>query len=118
MLHARHVLSGWFVAFVLAIALIVPIQGRMPTEAMPHEQNSPISLSFVAPISFAASAQDVAELPDHALLCHMHFEHHQLIRSENAYVIPTFDSIGACYLTRVIPLASREPYPLQRPPRA
>jgi hypothetical protein len=117
MIHARRVLSRWFFAVVLAVALVVPVPG-MPAGAMPHEDTSPISVSFVASISFAASAQDAADLSNHALACHMHFEHHQLVHSENAIVIPPLDLDRACYFTRVNPLASLEPYPLQRPPRA
>ena len=117
MIRARRVLSGWFVAFVLAVALVVPVPG-MPAGTMPHEDTSVISVSFASSVSFLASEQGPADLSSHAITCHMHFEHHQLVRSENAYVIPALDSVRACYLTCVNPLASLEPYPLQKPPRA
>src|ERR1700730_8239872 len=105
--HAWRVLSGWFVAFVLAIALVVPVPA-MPAGPMPHEDTSGIS------VSFTDSEQGAAGLSNHALVCHMHFEHHQLVRSE----IPALDTSRACYLTGVNSFASREPAPLHRPPRA
>jgi hypothetical protein len=117
MIHARRGLSRWFVAFVLAIALIVPVP-EMPAGAMPHEDTSPISVSFVAFVSFAASEQSGEGLSSHALACHMHFEHHQLVRSDNAVVMPPLDTSRACYLTGVNSFASLEPAPLRRPPRA
>lgn len=106
-----RVLTGWVAVFVLAIALIVPFP-VMPAGAMPHEDASPIS------VSFAASEQGPAGLSSHALVCHMHFEHHQSLRSENALAIPAPDSSHAFYLAHVNPLASLEPYLLLRPPRA
>ena len=117
MILARRVVSRWFVAVVLAVALVVPVPG-MPAGAMPHEDTSPISMSLAASLSFAVSQQGGAGLSNHALVCHMHFEHHQLVRSENLFVIPALDLSRACYLTRINPLASLEPYPLQKPPRA
>ena len=111
MIHARRVLSGRFVAFVLAIALVVPVPAT-PAGAIPHEDTSGIS------VSFAASEQGVAGLSNHALVCHMQFEHHQLVRAENALVMPALDSVRACYSTGVSSLASLKPAPLRRPPRA
>jgi hypothetical protein len=105
-----RVLTGWIAAFVLAIALIVPVPA--PAGTTRHEDARPISESF------AAAEQDPADLSSHALVCHMHFEHHQLVRSENVFVIPTLDSVRACELTPVKSLASLEPAPLYRPPRA
>jgi hypothetical protein len=117
MIHARRVLRGWFVAFVVAVALVVPVPG-MPTGAMPHEDTSPISVSFAASASFASSEQGVEDLSNLALVCHMHFEHHQLVRPDNAVVIPALDTSGACYLTGVNSFGSLDPAPLRRPPRA
>ena len=85
---------------------------------MRHEYANPISVSSTTHVSFTTHRQSVADLLNQALACHMHFEHHQLVCSENAFVIPALDSVRACYLTRVNPLASLEPYPLQKPPRA
>jgi hypothetical protein len=106
--HAWRVLAGRIAAFVVAIALIVPVP-VMPAGTMRHEDMSEIS---------AASEQGPADLFSHALACHMDFEHHQLVRSENAFVIPAHVSIRVCYLTDVNSLSSREPAPLYRPPRA
>jgi hypothetical protein len=117
MIPARRVLSGWFVSIVLAVALVVPVPG-MPVEAMPHEDTSPVSVSLAASVSFAASEQAGAGLSNHALICHMHFEHHQLVGIENAFVMPALDSVRACYLTGVNSLTSLQPAPLRRPPRA
>ena len=115
--YARRVLRRWFVAIVLAIALVVPVPG-MPAWAMPHEDTSPISVSFATSVSFAASEQGGEDLSGHALVCHMHFEHHQLVRSDNAVVIPALDTSRACYSMGVNSFASLEPAPLHRPPRA
>jgi hypothetical protein len=117
MIHARCVLSGWCLAFVLAVALVVPVSG-MPTGAMHHEDTSPISVSFAASVSVAANEQGGEGLSSHALVCHMHFEHHQLVRSDNAVVIPALDTSRACYSMGVNSFASLEPAPLHRPPRA
>lgn len=117
MIRARRVLSGWCVAFVVAVALVVPIPG-MPNGLMRDEDTSPISLSFAASVSSAANERGPADLSGHALVCHMHFEHHQLVRSDNAVVIPAFDTSRACYSTGVNSFASLEPAPLHRPPRA
>jgi hypothetical protein len=111
MVHLRRVLSGRFVAFVLALALVVPAPAT-PAGAIPREDTSGIS------VSFARSEQGVADLSDRALVCHMHFEHHQLVRAENALVMPAPDSVRACYSTGVSWLASLKPAPLRRPPRA
>jgi hypothetical protein len=110
MLHAWCVLSGRFVAFVLAIALVVPVPA-MQAGAMPHEDTSGVSVSFTA-------SEGAASLSNHALVCHMHFEHHQLVRAENAVVMPAPDSVRARYLTGVKSLTSFQPAPLRRPPRA
>jgi hypothetical protein len=109
--HAWRELSELFVAFVLAIALVVPVRA-MPAGAMPHEDTSLIS------VSFAASEQGEADLSNPIIVCHMHFEHHQLVRIENAFVMPALDSVRACYLTGVNSLTSLQPAPLRRPPRA
>jgi hypothetical protein len=109
--HAWHELSEWFVAFVLAIALVVSVRA-MPAGAIPHEGTSLIS------VSFAASEQGAADLSNHVVDCHMHFEHHQLVRIGNAFVMPALDSVRAGYLTGVNSLTSRQPAPLRRPPRA
>lgn len=111
MAYAGRVLSGWFVAFVLAIALVVSLPEK-PARAISHEVTSPIS------VSFAASEEVGDGLSNHTLACHIHFEHHQLVRSENAFVMPALDSVRASYLTCVNPLATLDPYPLQRPHRA
>jgi len=111
MVRAWRVLSGWIIAFVLAIALVVPVPA-MQAGAMPHEDSSGIS------VSFAASEQGAGSLSNHALVCHMHFEHHQLVRAENAVVMPAPDSVRARYSTGVNSLASLKPAPLRRPPRA
>jgi len=110
-IHAWRELSKLFVAFVLAIALVVPVRA-MPAWAMPREDTSLIS------VSFAASEQGEADLSDPIIVCHMHFEHHQLVRVENAFVMPALDSVRACYLTGVNSLTSLQPAPLRRPPRA
>lgn len=115
MIRARRGLSRCFVAFVLAMALVVPVP-EMPAGAIPHKDTSPISASSAAFVSAAAGEQGGESLSSHALVCHMHFEHHQLIRSGNAAVIPALDTSWACYLTGVNPLASLEPATLQRPP--
>jgi hypothetical protein len=72
----------------------------MPAGAMPQEGSSGIS------VSFTASEQGAGSLSNHALVCHMHFEHHQLVRAENAVVMPALDSVRACYLTGVNSLTS------------
>jgi hypothetical protein len=104
--HAWRALSRWIVACVLAIALVVPVPA-MPAGAMPHEGSSGIS------VSFTASEQGAGSLSNHALVCHMHFEHHQLVRAENAVVMPALDSVRACYLTGVNSLTSLQPAPLR-----
>lgn len=111
MVHARRVLRGRFVAFVLAVALVVPVPVT-PAEAIPREDTGGIS------VSIAASEQGAAGLSDRALVCHMHFEHHQLVRAESALVMPAPDAVRACYSTGVSWLASLKPAPLRRPPRA
>ena len=102
--HAWRELSELLVAFVLAIALVVPVRA-MPAGTMPHEDTSLIS------VSFAANEQGAADLSNHAAVCHMHFEHHQLVRIENAFVMPALDSVRACYLTGVNLLTSLQPLP-------
>jgi hypothetical protein len=102
-IHAWRELSKLFVAFVLAIALVVPVRA-MPAWAMPHEDTSLIS------VSFAASEQGEADLSNPIIVCHMHFEHHQLVRIENAFVMPALDSVRACYLTGVNSLFSQLPF--------
>jgi hypothetical protein len=82
-----------FVAFVLAIALVVPVRAMPAPGAVPHEGTSLIS------VSFAASEQGAADLSNHVVVCHMHFEYHQLLLIENAFVMPALDSVRACYLT-------------------
>jgi hypothetical protein len=47
MIYAWRIMSGWFVAFVLAVALVVPTPG-MPAGATHHEDTSPISVSVAA----------------------------------------------------------------------
>jgi hypothetical protein len=117
MIHARRVLRGCGVTFVLAVALLALVPG-MPIRAMPHEDTSPIFVSSAASVSFAASEQGGEDLFSHALVSHMHFDHHQLVRPDNAVVIPALDTSGAYYLTGVNLFASLEPAPLRRPPRA
>ena len=109
MIYAWRVMSGWFAAFVLAVALVVPAPG-MPAGATPHEDTSPVS------VSVAAGGQS-GEMLFNAV-CHMHFEHHQLVRSDNVVVMPALDTSRACYLTGVNSFTSLEPTPLHRPPRA
>jgi hypothetical protein len=104
--HAWRELSELFVAFVLAIAVVVPVRA-MPAGAMPHEDTSLIS------VSFAASEQGAADLSNHFVVCHMHFEHHQLVRTENAFVTPALDSVRACYSTGVSSLTPLKPAPLR-----
>lgn len=85
---------------------------------MRHEYAAPMSISTATQLSFTADQKSVADLLNQALACHMHFEHHQLVCSENAFVITALDVVRASYLTCVKPLVSLEPYPLQKPPRA
>ena len=109
--RAWRVLSGWIIAFVLAIALVVPVPA-MQAGAMPHEDISGVS------VSFTATEHGAAGRSNYALVCHMHFEHHQLVRAENAVVMSALDSVRARYSTGVNSLTSLEPAPLHRPPRA
>ena len=116
MIHARHVLSVWYVAFVLAVALVVPVPA-MPSGVMPNEDTSPISVSFATPVSFAASEQGGEDLSGHALVCHMHFEHHQLVRSDNAVVIPPRHKPSLLFNGRQLVRVSRASPPSQTTPR-
>ncbi len=107
---AWRVLTAWVAGFVLAIAIVAPVPA--PAGAVPHEVTSGVSFPV------AASKQGPADPSGNALACHMHFEHHQLLRSENALAKLPPDSSQAFHLAPVNPLASLEPYPLLRPPRA
>lgn len=117
MSHARRALRGLLVAFVLAVTLAVPVPG-VPAKAMPQEDTSPISVSFANSVSFAASEDGGEGLFNHALACHMYFEHHQLVRPDCAAMILALDTSGARYSTGVDLFVSLEPAPLYRPPRA
>jgi hypothetical protein len=100
-------IAGWFVAMT-----IVAFNPLMPAGAIPHENASSICVSMVA------SEQNPLDLSGHALACHMHFEHHQLVRSENACMLPILDTVRERHLTRVNPPASLAPSPPEKPPRA
>ena len=105
LLAARLVVVG------VAIALIALIPA-MPAGSASEKDMSTVSMSF------NAGEQGLANISGHAYACHMHFEHHQLVRIENAFVIPALLSIRVGYLVDVVLLNSREPAPLFRPPRA
>jgi len=111
MIRSGRALSRGIIVVLLAMALVVPVPG-VPAGAIPHEDTSPIS------VSFAASEQGGALLSGRALACHMHFEHHQLVRSETAFLLTAPEALGAWYSPRVNPLASVAPNPPEKPPRA
>jgi hypothetical protein len=106
---AWRVLTGWVAAIILAIALAA---SAPQIEAMPDENTRGTAAEF------AAGEQGAGDFSRQTLACHMHFEHHQLVRSETAFMPPAPEALGACYLTRVNPLASLEPHPPKKPPRA
>ncbi|MCI0600906.1 MAG: hypothetical protein L0Y60_15570 [Beijerinckiaceae bacterium] len=109
--RAWRAVTGWVAAIVFAFALLDPVL-ETPAGAWQYEGGS------AATEMLASGGQTVKDLLSQALACHMYFEHHQLVRAENSFAAPALSSAPACYLTRVIPLASLEPYPLRRPPRA
>jgi hypothetical protein len=95
---------------MFVVALLGPILDS-PAKSMPDEGTSAITVTILS------SQQGAQELLTQALACHMHFEHQQLLRAENAFAIPIPSPVQACYLTRVNPLASLEPHPPKKPPR-
>jgi hypothetical protein len=109
--RAWRLLAKCLVAVSVAIALIVPIP-PMPAGGTSEEAMSTISMSF------NAGEQGQASNSSHAYATHMNFEHHQLVRIENACVTPAPRSIRVGYLIDVVLLNSREPAPLFRPPPA
>ncbi|HZM07099.1 MAG TPA: hypothetical protein VFC11_01440 [Methylocella sp.] len=108
--YAWRVLTGWVAALVLVTALVFPGQAML-VGALHGDQST-------GSVSLAASEQDASDLASDALASHMYFEHHQLVRSEIATVLPTLEAVRACYLTCLNRLASLEPYPVREPPRA
>lgn len=109
--HAWCVLLALVATLILAIDLATPARAT-PAGAMPREMTNRISECF------ATSHQGADDFSGHAFASHMNFEHHQLIGSEHAIVISAPGPARAFDLTRVNPLASIEPFPLRRPPRA
>ena len=109
--YAWRVLTGWVAALVLVTALVFPGHAML-VGALHGDQSSGSS------VSLAASEQDASDLASDALASHMYFEHHQLVHSEIATVLPTLEAVRACYLTCLNRLASLEPYPVREPPRA
>jgi hypothetical protein len=103
-------LIACIVGCFLAIAIVVP-NPPMPAGTVPHEGTSEVS------IRFASREQAPENLSNHALACHMHFEHHQLVRSANPFLIPAREPGRACFLTRVNLFSSLEPAPPEKPPR-
>jgi hypothetical protein len=108
--HAWRVLSAWIATLALAAVLAAP-GPAISAGAMPHEDPSGVTISL-------EPSQEPADLSGHAMAYHMHFEHHQLVRSEIFFPVPFPESVPVFYLTRVNPLSSREPYPLRKPPRS
>jgi hypothetical protein len=108
--HVCRVLARRLIAIVAVIAIIALIPA-MPPGATFQEDMSAGSMSL------ATGGNGPSDLSSHALACHMDFEHHQLVRSENSFVIPARVSTRVGYLTDVNSLLSREPAPLYRPPR-
>ncbi|MGH7886276.1 MAG: hypothetical protein ACREPG_00295 [Candidatus Binatia bacterium] len=109
--RAWRQLAKRLVAVSVAIALIALIL-PMPAGGASEEDMSTISMSF------NAGEQGQANNSGHAYATHMNIEHHQLVRIENAFVIPAAVSIRVGYLIDGVLLNSREPAPLFRPPRA
>jgi hypothetical protein len=109
--YAWRVLTGWVAALVLATALVFPGQAMLAGALHGDERTG-------SSVSLANSEQGAADLASEVLVSHIHFEHHQLIRSEIATILPALEAVRACYLTCLNPLASLEPYPLREPPRA
>lgn len=104
-------LGGWVAALALAAVLFA---------SAPPVRTGAAAVDGATGMAAAvlASEDGTADHLDYGLACHMHLEHHQLVRSEMVFAEPFPDAIPAFYLTRVNPLSSREPYPLRKPPRA
>jgi hypothetical protein len=113
----NSVIRGWrlLAARLVVVSVVIALIALIP--AMPAGSASEKDMSTVS-MSFNAGEQGPANISSHAYASHMHFEHHQLVRAENAFVMPALDSVWACYSTGVSWLASLKPAPLRRPPRA
>ncbi|MCI0734747.1 MAG: hypothetical protein L0Y50_00475 [Beijerinckiaceae bacterium] len=109
--RAWRTVTCWVAAIVFAFALLDPVL-ETPAGAWQYEDGS------AATETLASGGQTVKDPLSQAFACHLYLEHHQLVRAENSFATPALGSAPACYLTRVIPLASLDPYPLRRPPRA
>jgi hypothetical protein len=113
----NSVTRGWslLAARLVVVSVVIALIALIP--AMPAGSASEKDMSTVS-MSFNAGEQGPANISSHAYASHMHSEHHQLVRIENAFVIPASLSTRVGYLVDVVLLNSREPAPLFRPPRA
>jgi hypothetical protein len=111
MIHAWRVRSGWWVALILAIALALP-DPAMPGMTAPRHDSPQISASS------DAGGPTLSDLCDCALALHLHFEHHQCVRAESAFLIPVQSAKPAFFSTAATTLMSLPAAPLRRPPRA
>jgi hypothetical protein len=113
----NSVTRGWslLAARLVVVSVVIALIALIP--AMPAGSASEKDMSAVS-MSFNAGEQSPANISGHACASHMDFEHHQLVRIENAFVIPATFSTRVGYLADVVLLNSREPARHFRPPRA
>jgi hypothetical protein len=96
----------------VGVAIAIALIPATPPGTSAQEDMSTVSMSF------NVGEQGPANISSHAHASHMDLEHHQLVRSENAFVIPPPVSIRVGYLIDVNWIHSGEPAPLYRSPRA
>ena len=109
--NAWRALAGRLIIFVLALALVAPFS-TMSDAANSGEDADRTS------ISMGTGQQHEAGPSEHALASHMCVEHHQLIQSDNAFLMPTRD-IKQVYFLAIVDLpASLKLPPPHRPPCA